>query len=229
MKKGLVYDFPTRLFHWCFSGLFISAFFIAKTIDSDSVVFIFHMLLGINLGFLVFLRFFWGLVGTQHARWSDLDLHPRSLVSYLTGVVKGDSQKWAGHNPASSWAALLMIFLALGLVATGLLMTGGGYKEDLEDVHEVLATSFAIVAFFHVSGIVIHTLRFKDGIGFSMIHGKKEGVLVDETLSSSRPFSGLIFLVLALSFAAWIFWRVDLQEGTLNLWGLELNLGKPEY
>lgn len=229
MKKGLVYDFPTRLFHWCFSGLFISAFFIAKIIDSDSVVFIFHMLLGINLGFLVFLRFFWGLFGTQHARWSDLDLHPRNLASYLKGVVKGDSKKWAGHNPASSWAALLMIFFAVGLVTTGLLMTGGGYKEDLEDIHDVLATSFAIVAFFHISGIVIHTLRFKDGIGFSMVHGKKEGVLADETLSSSRPFSGLIFLALALSFAAWIFWRVDLQEGILNLWGLELNLGKPEY
>lgn len=229
MQKELVYDFPTRIFHWCFSGLFISAFLIAKTVDSESVVFLFHMLLGMSLGFLVILRFFWGLIGTRHAKWSDFDLKPQSLVSYFLGVFTGDSKKWAGHNPASSWAAILMILFSVGLVATGLLMTGGGYKEDLEDVHEFLAIAFAVIAIFHVTGIAIHTLRFRDGIGLSMIHGKKGGISSKEALSSPRPLSGLVLFVLVLTFVSWLFLKVDLQEGTLNLWGWELNLGKPEY
>lgn len=58
MRNQLVYDLPLRLFHWTFSGLFITAFLIAKTIDDDSVVFSCHMLAGLLLGFAVILRIF---------------------------------------------------------------------------------------------------------------------------------------------------------------------------
>ena len=65
MKKTKVYDLPTRLFHWLFAGLFLSAFLIAKVIDDDSPSYSYHMLLGVILGMIVFLRIIWGFVGSK--------------------------------------------------------------------------------------------------------------------------------------------------------------------
>lgn len=43
-NKKLVYDLPTRYFHWLFTFLFLAAIIIAKTIDDDSALFSIHKL-----------------------------------------------------------------------------------------------------------------------------------------------------------------------------------------
>jgi cytochrome b len=49
MQRILVYDLPTRLFHWLFAGSFVAAFSIAELIDDDSIWFSLHMLAGLCL------------------------------------------------------------------------------------------------------------------------------------------------------------------------------------
>ncbi len=49
MKKDLVYDLPTRLFHWLFAGLFLTGFVITKVIDNESSWFDYHSLAGLTL------------------------------------------------------------------------------------------------------------------------------------------------------------------------------------
>lgn len=49
MKRELVYDLPTRIFHWMFAVLFLTAFVITKTVDDESAVFSYHMLAGLVL------------------------------------------------------------------------------------------------------------------------------------------------------------------------------------
>ena len=56
MPKKLIYDLPTRLFHWVFAILFVGAFLIAKNADDENSLFFYHMLAGIMLGGLVVLR-----------------------------------------------------------------------------------------------------------------------------------------------------------------------------
>ena len=114
MKRQLVYDLPTRLFHWLFAGLFLTAFVIAKTIDDDSSWFSFHSLAGLTLGFLVILRIVWGIFGTQHARFSNFALNPKDLLAYFKGILSGEKKEMGRtqsglelgchHNDAfSSW------------------------------------------------------------------------------------------------------------------------------
>ena len=105
MRQHLVYDLPTRIFHWLFAGLFLTAFVIAKTIDDESAIYSWHMLAGLTLSFVVVLRILWGFFGTQHARFSGFALNPMDLLSYFKGILTGEKRRWAGHNPASSWAA----------------------------------------------------------------------------------------------------------------------------
>ena len=93
MSTVRVYDLPTRVFHWSFAGLFATAYAIANLVDDESARFAWHMLAGLLMGVAVLLRVAWGVVGTRHARWSDLSLDPRQLAAYLKGVVAGGGRR----------------------------------------------------------------------------------------------------------------------------------------
>ena len=226
MRQQLVYDWPTRIFHWLFAGLFLTAFVIAKTVDDDSSWFGTHSLAGLTLGFAVLLRFVWGFVGTQHARFSDFSLNPQDLLNYFKAMLTGSKKRWAGHNPASSWAALTMMLMALGLAVTGYLMTSGGEKETFEDVHELLANGFVIVVVLHVTGIMLHTLRHKEMIGLSMLDGKKADVAEADTIVGSRPFVGVLLLALVVSFGIHLVKNYNSQTGSLQFFGKTLQVGE---
>lgn len=124
-----IYDLPTRIFHWLFAGSFLTAFTIANTVDDESTIFAYHMLAGLVMGFIVLWRIVWGFIGSTHARFSDFSLNPKSLLQFGKGVLTGQGRLWAGHNPASSWAAITMLLLALALGVTGYLMANGSAGE----------------------------------------------------------------------------------------------------
>lgn len=228
MNKKLVYDVPTRLFHWIFAALFLTSFVIAKTIEDDTSLFTYHMISGLVLAFWVLLRIIWGFVGTKHARFSGFSLNPLDAISYFKGILTGDKRRWAGHNPASSWAGLIMMGLALGLAITGYLMTSGPNKEDFEDIHELFANGFIVVVVLHVAGIVLHTLRHREMIGLSMIDGKKADVSVGDEISSSQTGVGVLFLGLLIVFSVQLFANYDTTNRSLNFFGTNLQLGESE-
>lgn len=228
MRQHLVYDLPTRLFHWLFAGLFLTAFIIAKTIDDDSVWFNYHSLAGLTLGFLVLLRILWGLFGTRHARFSGFALKPIDLINYFKGILAGEKRRWAGHNPASSWAGIVMMVMALGLATTGYLMTSGPDKETFEDVHELLANGFIIVVVLHVAGIILHTIRHQEMIGLSMIDGRKADVAIDQTIPSSKSKFGILLVGLVVAFGLHLFKNYDSQTQALQFFGTTLQLGENE-
>lgn len=225
MKKQLVYDLPLRFFHWLFAGLFITAFLIAKTLDDESPLFSYHMLAGLMLGFIVILRIIWGVIGPVHSRFSDFALHPRDLVTYLTSLTSKEKRLWAGHHPASSWATLLMLALALGLGVTGFLMTSGS-KKSFEDVHELLANAFLVVVLVHVAGVVMHAFRYRDGLALSMLNGTKEDIAPSAGIRSSYPVTAFLFLIMAAGFAFYLGRHFDPRAGTLDLLGSRLHLAE---
>lgn len=225
--KQLIYDLPTRLFHWLFAALFLTAFIITKTVDNESPTFAYHMLAGLTLSFIVIMRLIWGAVGTKHAKLADFALNPTDLVNYFKGILAGKKTRWSGHNPASSWAAIIMMLLALALGITGFLMTTGR-KESLEDIHELLANTFIIVVILHVAGIVIHTIRHKEMIGLSMVTGQKENFSANEEISSAKNSVGILFLVLVAAFVIYLRKNYNPQTQTLTFFGNTLQLGESE-
>lgn len=226
MKYGLVYDWPTRLFHWLFAGLFLTSFIIAKTIEDDNFWFNFHSIAGLIIGFLVLLRLVWGVMGTRHALFTGFALKPIQLISYFKALVTGQKKRWAGHNPASSWAALVMMVFALGLAITGYLMTSGPNKEDFEDIHELMANGFIIVVILHVVGLILHTLKYKEMIALSMLNGKKSDIPNGESIKSSRPVFGILLLVFTVVFGAYLVTNYERSSQTLNFFGTTLQLGE---
>ena len=227
MRTNLVYDLPTRIFHWTFGFLFLAAFIIGKTVDDESIVFNYHMLMGLLMGSLIVLRIIWGIYGSKHAKFKNFSLNPMELKNYLMGILSGSKKLWAGHNPASSWVAIIMLALGLGLSITGYLMTTG-LKEELEDFHELMANSFIILVIFHVLGIIIHTVRHRDMIALSMVDGKKTINDSNQSIPSSHPLPALILVGFICGAGFYLYNSFNQQEKTLKVFGQTLQLGESE-
>lgn len=227
MEKEKVYDLPTRVFHGVFAVLFLGAFGIAKLVDDESPLFSQHMILGTILFFVAVFRVFWGVVGTRYARFSSFPLSPVLLLTYFRDLLTTKGRRYFGHNPASAWATLVMIGLALGLGITGYLMSTGS-KEAFEDAHELLANAFVLVVIAHVAGVVLHALRHRDQIVLSMVHGRKATVEGAAPISRNRGLvaAGLAGIVAWLAFQ--LYGNYDPALSTTRLFGVTLRLGEAE-
>jgi cytochrome b len=221
-KQQRAYDAPTRILHWAFAGLFLNAFGIAKIVDSESPAFSFHMLCGLMLFAVTSIRVIWGFIGPKYARFSAFELHPSKLAVYFYGMVRGGGRIFFGHNPASSWIAIVMYVLALGLGITGWQMASG-QKETFEDIHELLANAFALSVLGHIAGLVIHTLRHRDPIGMAMLHGKKntDG---NEVEVPARPLLAAALCLLLVALSSLLVAGYDANSGTLKFGEISLQL-----
>ncbi len=228
MNAKRVYDLPTRVFHWVFAGCFLTAFTIANTVDDDGPWFAYHMIAGMVMVFAVLWRIVWGVIGSPHARFTDFSLQPAELVNYLKNALKGTNRFWSGHNPASSWAAILMMLLALGQGITGYLMISSPVGESLEDVHELLANSFIVIVLLHIAGVIMHTVKHKDPIGKSMLHGHKQHVPDTELPVGSHTAIGVVMLALSLGVGVYLLTNYNPDNRTLSIAGSTLQLSEFE-
>lgn len=229
MKKTLIYDLPTRIFHWLFASMFLGAFFIAKVFDDESRIYPLHMLLGISMAFAVILRIIWGISGSSTAKFSSFNLKPKALVNYFNDVLKKHDNHLSVHNPASSWVAIIMMFLSLALATTGYLMTVKIYKEVFEEMHEIFANAFILVAILHVSGVVLHNFRYRDGTALSMFSGSKN--LSDgnqHDIKHSHKNWAILFVVLFVGFVMYLNNGYNREKQNLVIFNKSLQLGDAE-
>ena len=247
-QKILVFDVPTRIFHWFFAIGFSVSFYLADQIDSKSTFFYYHMLIGLTLGLSVVLRIIWGIWGTKYAKFDSFKLNPKSLISYFKDMPKNKGEFEAGHNPASCWATVGFLALTLALASTGVLMSLG-YKEQLEDIHSIFANTFFFLALLHILGVMIHSFQTKTRLFLSMVSGYKEigthgsssplaassreprgpvrrldelSLLENKGLTSTYPKLGILFLVSMLLCLGFLFKHFDSQRKVLTLFGYEL-------
>lgn len=229
MKKTSVYDWPTRLFHWLFAFLFLAAFIIAETVDDDSSLFSYHMLAGLTIVFLIILRIVWGFIGSTYARFSSFKLKPAELFQYVKNVIMAKTKRYLGHNPASSYAALIMFISAIGLTVTGVLMTSGSETDFYEETHEILANVFLVAVIAHLVGIVSHHLKHRDALWSSMMDGKKKALPDKVGITNMKPVAGILFIIVTLLWFGYLGAQYDRNTQTLDLFGTELTLGEEEH
>jgi cytochrome b len=226
MTRILVWDIPTRLFHWLLAGAFLPAFLIAVVVEDEGRLFAVHMLLGLVAAVVVLLRLLWGLVGSRPSRLSALELNPAALLAYARDAVAGGARRnWPAHNPGASWAAVSIFAGVLGLGVTGILMSRG--SEAAEELHGALAwtTMAAVVA--HLAGIALHTFREREPIALSMVDGRRVGPAGD-AIPSARPLLGLAALAAVGAWTGGLVLSYDssTRTVTLPLVGAQLALGE---
>lgn len=221
MARVLIWDLPTRIFHWLLTiGFFVSAA-ISVTVDDDSPLFSAHMILGIVLGVMVLLRIVWGFVGTRYARFNSFLFSPVSLMNYVFGAMKGSEPRSIGHNAGSSYAIFAMLGLVLATAVTGLMISNG--NEAAEELHEIASYALMAVVVFHIVGVVWYSLRHKENITLSMLTGRKEASAAD-AIPSSRPIVGIVFLLLVSFLTIRLFQNYDRTTGTTTFPGLGITI-----
>ncbi len=229
MENSKAYDLPVRIFHWAFALLFVMSFSIARLIDDDSALYSYHMLSGILMASIVILRIVWGLVGSKNSRFSSFKLRPSELTAYMKSVVSNKSQRYLGHNPASSYAAILMMIFTLGIGFSGLMMSLRINKHFFEEIHELLANGFLVVVLFHIAGVLLHQFKHNDGMIFSMLNGKKAKIDDESEIKSNHPVVAIVFAVFLIGMGSYLLKSFDGNTGNLNAFGAQLQLGENEH
>ena len=223
----LVFDLPTRIFHWLFAFGFVGAFSIGKFTDDESALYPLHMFFGAMMAIAVVLRIIWGFVGSKYARFSSFKLNPMGLIEYF----KGNFPRTIGRNPASSFAAITMMLIALIIPVTGYMMltaTSRDQMHNIKEVHEVLATVFAIIAGLHIVGIIFHTATKHEPIGIAMLSGRKNSVAGEAGIPNSVAWVAALFITLIGGAAFALNSNYNAQAKTFQLGAKTLVLGENE-
>jgi len=155
LKRILVWDIPTRVFHWSLALSFLGAFLTAETERYRDL----HIALGyIMLGLIVF-RLVWGFIGTHYARFSSFLFKPAEIAGYVRSLLARQPQHFLGHNPAGSVAIFLLLGLGLLAAVSGVMLyyeVGG--EEAFEELHEGAANFMLLIVAINIAGVVVSSV-----------------------------------------------------------------------
>lgn len=185
--KSYIWSFVNRFLHFV---LIISLGIVLASLYFWEKALWLHSLMGLVFGGAVGLRIVWGFVGSRYSVFRDFEY--RGVLEYLKSIAdfiikKTPKRHYIGHNPASSWAILLMLLLGIIIACSGLLEYGISQNSGIfaflfyqyskvsfiQEIHKISAYLLFGIVIIHIIGALIDTLTNGDGI-LSMITGKKK-------------------------------------------------------
>jgi cytochrome b len=196
-KTILVWDLPTRIFHWLLAACFVGAF---ATGDSERWRDT-HIMLGYTMLMLIGFRVLWGVIGTRYARFGSFAYGPGRVAAYLRSLLTSKPEHHVGHNPAGSWAIYLLLGLALTAGLTGYAAQNELGGEWLEEFHEGAANAMLAVVLVHIAGVIASSLRHHENLVAGMLTGRKPGEAAD---GIRKPQRIVAVLLLAAVIGFWV-------------------------
>ena len=202
LRRILVWDAPTRVFHWLQALSFFAAYL---TADSERMR-NYHVALGyILLGLLVF-RLLWGFVGTRYARFRSFLFNPKEIVIYLLALIKGKPPHYLGHNPAGSVSVWILLGLGIFICVTGVMALQDDASDIVGDLHGVATYIMLGVIGLHLVGVLISSILHRENLLRSMFTGFKSA---ESGQGIQRAYNWLGVLMLV---AVVIFWFVYVKK-----------------
>lgn len=169
IRRILVWDTPTRVFHW----LQVLSFGVAYLTAFSERLRNYHVALGyILLGLLVF-RLLWGFIGTRYARFGSFLFNPKEIFSYLLTLFKGKPEHYLGHNPAGSVSVWLLLGLGLFICITGVMALQDDASDLVVDLHGLATNVMLGVIALHLIGVLVSSILHRENLVRSMFTGFK--------------------------------------------------------
>lgn len=198
-SRILVWDLPTRLFHWSLALSFAGAWLTAESERYSDL----HVMLGYTLLGLIGFRLVWGLVGTRYARFADFAYSPAAVVGYVKSLLSRQPDHYLGHNPAGAVAIFMLLGLGMAAGVSGWLTYNEIGGEWLEEGHELFSNLMLVVVIVHIAGVVVSSFLHRENLARAMVTGYKQGE-ADAAIGKKRSVSAILLLAALAGF--WGLW-----------------------
>jgi cytochrome b len=180
MKKVFVWDLPVRLFHWILVIAICTSFGTALIEEVQDTQL--HMWSGYLVLGLVLFRITWGFAGTTYAKFSHFVKGPASVLNYIQEQLptRHNQSKTLhpapGHNPLGGWFILLILFILISQLTTGLfanddIMYEGPLASKLSDAGSSLMTIWHKRIYYMLGFLILLHLG---AVSFYQIHKKQD-------------------------------------------------------
>jgi cytochrome b len=181
-KKKLIWDIPTRVFHWAIViALCYSWYSMEIEEDLDH-----HFLSGyLALGLIVF-RLIWGVIGSRYARFGSFVYRPAEIGAYAKTFFGRDGGRYAGHNPMGGLSVLVLLLLILIQASTGMFaddeyyyfaplnnLVSASTASVITQFHGMNAKFILAFALLHIVAIIFYRLYKREELAMAMITGRK--------------------------------------------------------
>lgn len=197
-QRILVWDLPTRIFHWMLALSFTGAFLTAESERWRDI----HVLFGYTVLGLITFRLVWGLVGTRYVRFAVLVRCSTHITRYLAQLIKGHAWHPAGHNPVNAIAILLLLLLGISSGVSGWAVYEEMGGDWLEELHEFISNAMLAVVFVHIAGVLAVSFLQGENLIAAMITGRKRRA-ANQAISSSYPLIAMLLLMILIGFWIW--------------------------
>src|SRR3989338_2010542 len=194
-QRILVWDVPTRVFHWLLVLSFCGAYLTAESERYRDI----HVVLGYPLLGLIGFRLLWGFFGTRYAQFRSFLFKPGEPAAYLLSLLKGKPAHYVGHNPAGSLAIWLLLGLGILTGATGVMLfqdIGGGAPGG---PHEVAPKAMLAIVVIHIAGVLVSSVLHRENLVRAMITGFKSAE-PEQGIRRSYLWLGVIMLAAVVAF-----------------------------
>jgi cytochrome b len=195
IRRILVWDMPTRVFHWLQALSFGAAYLTAFSERLRN----YHVALGyILLGLLVF-RLLWGFVGTHYAQFRSFLFNPREIFVYLLTMIKGKPAHYLGHNPAGSVSVWLLLGLGIFICVTGVMALQDDASDLVVDMHGISTNIMLGVILLHLIGVLMSSILHRENLVRSMFTGLKSAES-EEGIQRAYNWLGLLMVAAVIIF-----------------------------
>lgn len=180
-RSVLVWDVPTRLFHWLAAMLVAGAYVTWKLNWMD-----WHIRIGETLLALVLFRLLWGCFGSETARFHSFLAPPAAACHHLRQMFRREADLQVGHNPAGGWMVLLLLALMLGETLSGLYINNdiadagpltewvpASVANAITALHAILWDALLAAVALHVLAIALYAAAKGHNLLRPMLTGRK--------------------------------------------------------
>jgi len=202
-RPVLVWDGPTRLFHWLVVVLVAAAYATSKLNWMD-----WHVRIGEALLALVLFRLLWGFFGSETARFHSFLRAPAAAWQHLRHLFRREADLQVGHNSAGGWMVLLLLALLLGETLSGLYVNNdvaddgpltqwvpAAIANAITALHTILWDALLAAVALHVLAIAVYAVAKGHNLLRPMLTGRKR---LPERFRAPRQASVMLALLLLI-------------------------------
>lgn len=208
--RVLVWDLPTRLFHWLLVLLLLTSYLTVEVFSTADLRW--HKLAGYAVLTLLLFRLCWGFAGGRHSRFAAFLRGPWAVLRYAATLGRRDTPPHAGHNPLGALSVVALLLSLAVQAITGLFsdneilaegplapLVDSATRQWFMTLHYANFNVLLALVILHLAAIVFYAVWKRQDLVAPMVTGQARRL--PPAAAGSSPPLWRALLLLALSVA----------------------------